>query len=193
MSRRPAGEINAGSMADIAFLMLIFFLVSTTMDVDAGLQRRLPQMPDETQQQEKMEANRRNVLVVKINSTGKIFAGDQLLELFQLKDKVKEFISNIADDVNLPEKEIKEIENFGPYPVSKAIVSLQCDRSTSYDIYLKVQNELVRAYNELRDEFALQHYGKVYVRLDETQQTVLRTIYNQNISEAEPRDVEKKR
>ena len=193
MSRRPAGEINAGSMADIAFLMLIFFLVSTTMDIDAGLQRRLPPMPDEEQEQEKVEVNRRNILTVLINPSDKIFAGGQPIDLSQLKDKVKEFVLNSADDINLPEKEIKIIDNFGPYPVTKGIVSLQNDRGTSYDIYLKVQNELVKAYNEIRDDFAMQHYGKPYVKLDETQQTVLRTIYNQNISEAEPRDVGKKR
>jgi len=192
MAKRSAGEINAGSMADIAFLMLCFFLMTTTMDVDAGLQRRLPPMPDESQQQEKVEVNRRNILVVMINLNDKISLGGQPIDISQLKDKVKDFVLNPADDVNLPEKEIKEIANFGPYSVSKGIVSLQNDRGTSYEIYLKVQNELVKAYNELRDEFAMQHYGKIYIRLDETQQEIVRTIYNQNISEAEPRDVGKK-
>ena len=193
MAKRTAGEINSGSMADIAFLMLTFFLMTTTMDVDAGLQRRLPPMPDPNQQVEDVKVNRRNILVVLINSNDRIFAGGQPIELSQLKEKVKAFVVNETDDPNLPEKEMTDIENFGPYPVSKGVVSLQNDRGTSYDIYLRVQNELVKAYNEIRDEFAMQYYGKVYLKLDETQQKVLRDIYNQAISEAEPRDVGKKR
>ena len=186
---RPAGEINSSSMADIAFLMLIFFLMTTTMDVDAGLQRRLPPMPDPNQQVEDVKINRRNILVVLINTNDRIFAGGQPIDLLLLKEKVKAFVVNEYNDPNLPEVDITEIENFGPYPVSKGVVSLQNDRGTSYEIYLKVQNELVKAYNELRDEFSMVNYGKVYAKLDETQQKVVRDIYNQNISEAEPRDV----
>ena len=70
---------------------------------------------------------------------------------------------------------------------------MQTDRATSYDMYMKVQNELVRAYNELRDEFSMQNFGKIFQTLDQTQQEVVRTIYRQNISEAEPRDVSKKK
>ncbi|MCL1974292.1 MAG: biopolymer transporter ExbD [Bacteroidetes bacterium] len=187
---KPAGEINAGSMADIAFLMLIFFLVTTTMDVDAGLQRRLPEMPDENQQQEKVEINRRNILVVMINLNDRISAGGQPIDISQLKDKVKEFILNPVDNPNLPEREIKEIENFGPFPVSKGVVSLQNDRGTSYDAYLRVQNELVKAYNEVRDDFSMRHFGKVYIALtDEAQQKVVRDCIPSNISEAEPKDI----
>ena len=187
---RPAGEINAGSMADIAFLMLIFFLVTTTMDVDAGLQRRLPEMPDENQEQEKVEINRRNILVVMINLNDRISAGGQPIDLSQLNDKVKEFILNPTDNPNLPEREVKMIENFGSSPVSKGVISLQNDRGTSYDAYIKVQNELVRAYNEVRDDFSLLHFGKVYAKLnDEIQEKVVRECIPSNISEAEPKDV----
>jgi len=193
MAIRSAGTINSGSMADIAFLMLTFFLMTTTMDVDAGLQRRLPPMPDDDQQQEEVKINRRNLLVVLINSNDKIFAGGQPIEISELKEKVKAFVVNEYDDLNLPEKEVADVENFGLYPVTKGVISLQNDRGTTYEVYLKVQNELVKAYNELRDEFAMQQYGKVFSKLDETQQKVVRTIYNQSISEAEPRDVGKKR
>ena len=186
---RSAGQINSSSMADIAFLMLIFFLMTTTMDVDAGLSRRLPPMPDPNQQVEDLKVNRRNTLVVLINPSDRIFAGGQPIELSQLKDKVKAFVINEFNDPNLPEREITEVENFGSYPVSKGVVSLQNDRGTSYEIYLKVQNELVKAYNELRDEFSMVNYGKVFAKLDETQQDVVRIIYPQSISEAEPRDI----
>jgi len=193
MAKRTAGDISAGSMADIAFLMLTFFLMTTTMDVDAGLQRRLPPMPDPNQPIEDVKINRRNTFVVLINPSDRIFAGGQPIELGQLKDKIKEFVVNVNDDPNLPEKEVTEVENFGAYAISKGVVSLQNERGTSYDIYLRVQNELVRAYNELRDEFSMLNYGKTFLKLDNDQQEVVKKIYPQNISEAEPRDISKKR
>jgi biopolymer transport protein ExbD len=193
MARRPAGEINAGSMADISFLILCFFLMVSQMDSDSGLPRVLPQMPDENQQQADVQVNRRNVMVVNINSNDRIGVGGQPIDLNLLKDRVKAFVLNEADDPNLPEKELIQIAGFGAYYVSKGVLSLQNDRATSYEMYMKVQNELVRAYNELRDDFSVQHFGKVFVTLDETQKDIVRTIYKQNISEAEPRDVSKKR
>ena len=189
MARRPAGEINAGSMADISFLLLSFFLMTSNMDQDAGLQRILPPMADETQQQQSAQVNRRNILTVLINTNDRISAGGQPIDLSQLKDKVKNFVLNEANDPNLPEKELTDVPNFGSYSISKGVVSLQNDRGTSYEIYLKVQNELVKAYNELREEFAMQHYGRPYIVLNEIQQEVVRAIYKQNISEAEPRDI----
>ena len=189
---RPVDEINAGSMADIAFLMLIFFLVTTTMDVDAGLQRRLPPMPTD-EKQETAEINRRNILVVLINPQDRISAAGQPIDLIMLNEKIKEFILNPNDDPNLPEKEVKEIENFGPFPVSKGVVSLQSERFTGYNAYLKVQNELVKAFNQVREEFAMQHYGKAFKNLNEIQREVVIAAYPQNISEAEPRDISKKR
>jgi len=194
MARRPAGEINAGSTADIAFLTLCFFLMTSQMDQDSGLSRVLPQMPDENQQQADVQVNRRNVMVVNINSNDRIGVGGQPIDLSLLKDRVKTFVLNEADDPTLPEKEIKDIPGFGPWPVTKGVVSLQNDRGTSYDMYMKVQNELVKAYNELRNEFAMQHFGQPYIRLDEDKQKMIREhIYRQSISEAEPRDVSKKK
>ena len=115
------------------------------------------------------------------------------MEIYMLKDKVKEFITNPADLPNLPEKREKEIEGFGPYKVSRAVVSLQNDRGTSYAAYIQVQNELMKAFNEVRDDFAMQHWGKKYAALDETQQGITREAIPSNISEQEPREVTKTR
>ncbi len=188
---RPVPEINAGSTADIAFLLLIFFLVTTTMDVDAGLQRRLPPMPDKDQQQSDARINKRNIIVVKISSSDRLFAGDEILDVSQLKDKIIEFVTNPANLDNLPEKEVKEIEGFGPYPVSKGVISLQNDRGTSYKSYIEVQNELVKAINEIRDNFSMSNFGKKYIALSEDQQRIVREAIPSNISEAEPKDVTK--
>ena len=194
MSSKKTPEINAGSMADITFLMLIFFLVTTTMDQDTGLSRRLPPMPTESQQQDAVNQriNRRNIIVVKINSRNSLMAGGQVLDVSQLKDVIKDFLTNPTDSPNKPEKEVKAIEGFGNYPVSKGVISLQNDRGTSYNAYIKVQNELVRAISELRDDFALAHFGKRYLNLDEEQQRITRDAIPSNISEAEQKKKKKR-
>ena len=185
-------EINSSSTADIAFLLLCYFLMTTTMDQDMGLQRRLPPMPDKNQKVEDQKVNRRNIIVVKINSADRLLAGTQPMHVSLLKDEIKKFLTNPNNDPALPEKEEIEIEGFGKYPVSKGVISLQNDRGTSYQAYIAVQNELVKAVNELRDEFAMVNFGKPYIKLDEDQQTITRKAIPQNISEAEPKDVSKK-
>ena len=191
MARKTPG-LNTQSTADIAFLLLCYFLMTSTMDQQSGLQRRLPPMPDQNQKTEDTKVNKRNIIIVKINSSDRLFAGDQLLDVSQLTDKIKEFITNPNNDPNLPEREMKNIEGYGEYPVSKGVISLQNDRGTSYRAYIAVQNELVKAINEVRDDFCKQNYGKAYTFLTEDQQKIVREAIPQNISEAEPKDVTKK-
>ena len=189
---RKTPEINSSSTADMAFILLCFFLMTTTMDQDMGLQRRLPPMPDKNQKVEDQKVNRRNIIVVKINSADRLLAGTEPMHVSQLKDKIKEFLTNPANDPNLPEKEEIEIEGYGPCMVSKGVISLQNDRGTSYQAYMAVQNELVKAVNELRDEWSMANYGMLYTKLDEDKQGIVRKAIPQNISEAEPKDVSKK-
>ena len=185
-------ELNTSSTADMAFLLLCFFLMTTTMDQDLGLQRRLPPIPDKNQKVEDQKVNRRNIIVVKINSADRLLAGTEPMHVSQLKDKIKEFLTNPANDANLPEKENIDIEGYGPCMVSKGVISLQNDRGTSYQAYMAVQNELVKAVNELRDEWAMANFGMLYSKLDEDKQGIVRKAVPQNISEAEPKDVSKK-
>ena len=184
-------ELNSASSADIAFLLLSYFLMTTTMDQASGLQRRLPPIPDEKQAVEDQKINRRNIIIVRINSADRLFAGNEPMDVSFLKDKIKEFLVNPNNDPNLPERSPKEIEGFGTYNVSKGVISLQNDRGTSYKKYIEVQNELVKAVNELRDEFAKAHFGRAYISLDEEKQRIVRDAIPQNISEAEPKDVTK--
>ena len=188
MARRTFNAI--GSTADIAFLLLCYFLMTTTMGDQSGLQRRLPPIPDaKTAQDQKV--NRRNIIIVRINSADKLFAGSEAMDISLLKDKIKEFLTNPSNDPNLPEKEPKEIEG-KTYNVSKGVISLQNDRGTSYQAYIAVQNELVKAVNELRDDFAYREFGKKFSRLSEEQQDIVKKAVPQNISEAEPKDTGKK-
>jgi hypothetical protein len=192
MAKRKTPGLNTQSTADIAFLLLCYFLMVSTMDQQSGLQRRLPPMPDQNQKVQDQKVNRRNIIIVKINSADRILAGTEPIDISRLNDKVKEFLTNPTDDPTLPEKEVKNIEGFGSYPVSKGVISLQNDRGTSYRAYIAVQNELVRAINELRDDFSKKHFGKPYLKLTEDQQSIVRQAIPQNISEAEPKDVAKK-
>ena len=190
---RPAQQLPSSSLADIAFMVLIFFLLVSTMDQEMGLQRRLPPMPDPNQKVDDVQIKRRNIMVVKINDADRLLAGGTPMDVSMLKEKAKEFLLNPSNDENLPEREEKVIEGFGSHPVSKGVISLQNTRGTSYNAYLKVQNELVRAVNEIRDEFALANFGKVYTSLDEEKQRIVRDAIPQNISEADPKDTGRKK
>ena len=192
MAKKKVPEINGSSMADIAFIALIFFLMVTTMDKEEGISRLLPPIPPEDQKVENQEVNRRNIIQVKINSNDRLLAGSQPMDVSQLKDKIKEFMTNPYDDPNLPEKEVKDIPGLGPVPVTKGVISLQNDRGTTYQAYITVQNELIKAVNELRDDFSYRNYGKPFTKLSEDQQDIVKKAIPQNISEAEPKDVSKR-
>lgn len=193
MASKKTPEINGGSMADISFLMLIFFLMVSTMDPETGLSRRLPPMPPENAQVEDLKVNRRNMLDVKINSRNGVMAGGQvILSDAQLEEIVIEFLTNPSDRSDLPSKTIKNIDGFGEYPVSDGVISLQNDRQSLYSKYVEIQNVLVRAINKVRNDFAMAHFGDVYEELNAEQQEIVSEAIPNRISEAEPLDVTKK-
>ncbi|MFC2136778.1 ExbD/TolR family protein [Bacteroidota bacterium] len=182
--KRP--EVNAGSMADIAFLLLMFFLVATTISVDKGIIRKLP--PDAESPDKPIK--RRNLLVIKVNMYDELLMNNEIVNIEEIKIKAKDFIKNKNNDSKLPEKTELEIPYFGNMLVTnKHVISLQSDRGTSYEMYIKVQNELAEAYNELRNEFAHQNLNKNYSDLNEEYKNAIRKIYPNHISEAEPRDI----
>ena len=183
-------QINASSMADISFLLLIFFLVTTSMDVNQGLARRLPAPIPPDQKVEDKDINKRNLLVVKINSANQLMVQGQLMDVKQLRERTKEVILNANNADNFPK--VYE-EDFGaPFGVVKYtkdhVISVQNDVDTQYQAYLDVQNELVAAYNELREECAQKYFHKAYNELEEEQQKQIQKIYPQKISEAEPKN-----
>jgi biopolymer transport protein ExbD len=188
-AKKKVPEVNSSSTADIAFLLLVFFLCTTTMAVNKGLARRLPPPVPAEQKTEDLKVKERNVFVVLLNSNDQLLVQGEYTEVKDLKDKAKEFIKNEANDENLPEKEVIEVEYFGNVAVTKNhVISLQNDRGTSYAAYINVQNELVAAYNELRNELAQSKFGKIYDDLNEDQQKAIQKIYPQKISEAEPKN-----
>lgn len=186
---RPVPEINAGSMADIAFLLLIFFLVTTTMDTDLGIARLLPPLDPDQKNEQTVDVNKRNVLVININYRNELQVGGEVMPLGQLKAKVKEFIDNPNDDPNLSAKKEVDVEFFGKMNVSKGVISLTNDLGTSYKTYVEVQNEVTQAINELRDKISMQQFGKIYDKLNDSQQSAVKNIYGMAISEAEPKNI----
>ncbi|MBN1388276.1 MAG: biopolymer transporter ExbD [Bacteroidales bacterium] len=191
MARREVEQINAAPMADIAFLLLIFFLVTTTMETDTGLMRLLPPMQDpNVEQSEDQQIHERNILVVKVNKDNMLLVEGEIIQIGELKDITKEFILNPNDAENLPEKIEKNIPYFGLVRVAKqAVISLQNDYGTSYGVYIAVQNELLAARDEVRDELAMQTWGMRYDDLSEDQMAAVDDYYNAPISEAEPKKI----
>ena len=186
--KREVPELNSSSTADISFILLIFFLITTSMDTDQGLARRLPPPPEQNQKNDDIKLKERNVLTVFLNFQDQLMCGGEYISVEQLRARAKEFIANPNDDPKMPEKTQIDVPLFGPTMVTtNHVISLRCDRGTSYNSYIAVQNELVAAYNELRDEMATARFGKAYADCDEIQQEDIRTVYPQNISEAEPK------
>lgn len=187
MAKRPA-EFNASSMADIAFLLLIFFLVTTTMDVDTGISRRLPPPIDPTIKPP--DVKDRNIFNVLVNRNDRLLVEGKEGRVDLLKDQAKEFLLNPYNTIDLPEKRLEDIPLLGEYMVSKGIISLKNDRGTSYDMYIRVQNELTKAINELRDELSMDRFGIHFENLkDESMIDAIQKAVPVSISEAEPEDV----
>lgn len=175
---RAIPEINAGSMADIAFLLLIFFLVTTTMDSDSGISIKLPPW-EEVENPDDVTIKARNVLEVLVNSNNQLLVEGELMRINELRDKTKKFITNNGRDLNM---------SVSP---DKAIISLKNDRATSYKTYIAVQNELKAAYREVREEYALSKYGRKYEHLNPKQEEKVNDMFPQKISEAEPETIGK--
>jgi len=187
--KRKTSEINSSSMADIAFLLLIFFLVTTSMSTSTGLSRRLPQPLLKDQVIPPVDINKRNIFVVKINSQNQLLVQGEILGVKELRERAKEFIQNPNNDEKLPVKTKVNIPLLGEMEITKDhVVSLQNDVDTQYQAYIEVQNELVAAYNELRNELSKEKFGKLFNELDEDQQDAIQSVYPQKISEAEPKN-----
>tara|TARA_R110002072_G_scaffold142804_2_gene288282 strand:+ start:1784 stop:2404 length:621 start_codon:yes stop_codon:yes gene_type:complete len=202
MARRATPEVNAGSMADIAFLLLIFFLVTTTIEKDKGIARQLP--PNEEIEDPPI-IRQRNLFVVNVNKNDQLLVEEELMELKNLRQAAIDFLDNGGAAAGSPEycnycKGKRDPES-SDNP-DKAVISVQNDRLTSYKMYIAVQNELVAAYNFLRDRESQRLYGFKFTEVkkamdegnyqgnEEAAQEKLETIqklFPLKLSEAEPK------
>lgn len=161
MANRAAPEVNAGSMADIAFLLLIFFLVTTTIETDSGINRKLPPMEEQT---DPPVIKQRNIFTVSINGNDELLVEDEIMQIQDLRLAAKEFLDNGGDkscDYCKGARDTASSDN-----PDKAIISLANTRGTSYKTYIAVQNELVAAYNELRDTRAQGLYNMSFIEME---------------------------
>ncbi len=170
--KRDAAEIPSSSLADIAFLLLIFFLVTTTIDVDTGIGLVLPPPPDPTV--EPPPIREKNILKILVNSQGLILMNEKPAALTEVKETIMKFVDNNGVD-----------PNFSDSP-EKAIVSLKTDKQTPYRIYIDVLDEVKGAYADLRNAVSMARYGVPFDKLDKERQDDVKKIYPQKISEAEP-------
>lgn len=174
---REEPEIGGAGMADIAFLLLIFFLLVTTIDVDTGIGLQLPPAPEENE--EPPPIKERNLMKILVNAQGMVLMGTSEQEptpVPQVKQKIKDFITNRGEDPNLSESP------------DKAIVSIKTQREAQYSVYIDMLDEVMGAYAELRDQAAQAEFGVNYEQLDDDtpEQEKVNDIYPKKISIAEP-------
>lgn len=203
MSRRSAPQINAGSMADIAFLLLIFFLVTTTIESDRGITRRLPPIDDQTPTETTVK--KRNVFEVVISRNGNLLVKDKPMEIKDLREAAIEFIDNGGGTGNEACTYCQGTKdpNLSENP-KKGVISLEYARQTKYGQFIAVQNELMGAFNTLRDRVSYSEFGVPFSELQEDlnkapndiekdrisqQITRVRQFYPLNIMETKPEQV----
>jgi hypothetical protein len=160
MARRATPEVNAGSMADIAFLLLIFFLVTTTIEKDKGIARQLPPIDDI--EQPDVIIKQKNLFIVNVNKSDQLLVEEELMDIKDLRQAAISFLDNggakSGDPLYCNYCKGKRDPASSDNP-DKAVISVQNDRLTSYKMYIAVQNELVAAYNFLRDRESQRLYG----------------------------------
>jgi len=174
MAKRELQEINAGSMADIAFLLLIFFLVTTTMESNYGVRRKLPP-PDDLTEHPEVDIKQRNVLEIVVNGQDKMLIEGESKEMKDVKNLALEFLTNNGKNPNSSDNP------------QKAIIQIKHTRQTSYKEYISLYNELISAYTVVRNQYAKQKFGKLFDNLSKEDQKVVKKYYPQQIAESTPK------
>lgn len=196
--KRKTPGINGSSSADIAFMLLIFFLITTSMDTDKGLMRRLPPLSPKQQEDRPVEINERNIMRLLVNRNDEIVISKSTglvpVKLDKLKDEAVDFIMNPSNDPHKPDKEMRDIPGIGNISVvtSGYAISLKTEIETSYQVFISVQNELLKAYNEVWDKTAKKYFGKGFKDLPPSQQKSVVEAYPMHISEMPLSNLKKK-
>jgi biopolymer transport protein ExbD len=185
--RKKVPGLNTTSTADISFMLLIFFLVTSSMDTDKGLPRQLPPPQQEQQKEVELKVKERNVMEIRIDADNQLTCNGEPTIPEALKERIADFVANTANDPTLPEKSIREVNYFGRCEVSdRHVLSIQVDRQTSYDAYFQMQDAIVGAYKQLRNQLALRKFGKPLSRCTRDEREAIGMVYPQRISEEAP-------
>lgn len=178
--------LDATSTADISFMLLIFFLVTSSMDTDKGLARQMPP-PDETTEQQDLLVKERNVMALQLDDQGRLTCNGDTLGVGELAERVARFVENATDDPSLPEKSLRELHLLGRCRVSdRHLITMDVSREASYDAYFQMQNAVARGYYSLRNKLARQRFGQAYDKCSPEQRDVIAMVYPQRISELLP-------
>lgn len=181
--KRETPGLNTTSTADISFMLLIFFLVTSSMDTDWGLPRQLPP-PENDAKQEEVIVKQRNALSLQLDAQGHLTCNKEPIDVSELTQRVETFIDNADGDASLPEKSVREVNLLGRCRVSdRHVIIIDVDRSATYDAYFQMQNAIVVAYAHLRDRLAQERFGCDYAHCNAEQRDAVAMVYPQRISE----------
>ena len=182
--KRSVPGLNTASVADISFTLLILFLVVTSIDTEKGIRRRLPPNVPEKQLNAVQEVAPRNVLRIRLLADNTVTIGGDTAAFSDVKARVMRFVDNPANADDLPEKAMENIPLLGYLPVTgKHVIQLTVERAADYQSWFTLQNEIVAAYAQLRDDFTSRHFGKHYAACSERQKEAARACYPQRVSE----------
>lgn len=183
--RHTMPQLNTTSTADISFMLLTFFLVTTSMDVDKGVQRQLPPKQPKQEQTQTAEAAERNVMELHINADGSLTADGQPLPLSEAESRVEEFVGNPQNLPTLPEKTVRQVAGIGKTEVcDRHVITISAEPDAPYDTYFQLQNHISQAYRTLRDRLAQRLYHRNYDSLTPERRDAIKECLPQRVSES---------
>ena len=181
--KRETPGLNTTSTADISFMLLIFFLVTSSMDSDWGLPRQLPPPENQTEQEE-LVVKQRNALCLKLDAAGQLTCNGDPMPLDNLTKQVEDFVANTADDAALPEKSERDVHLLGRCQVSdRHVIILDISTKAAYSAYFDMQNAIVAGYSNLRNQLAQSRFGRPYAQCNAEERDAVAMVYPQRISE----------
>ncbi len=181
--RKRIPGLNTTATADISFMLLLFFLMTSSLDTDRGLARQLPP-PDLNKTEQDMMVKKRNVLEIALDAHNQLMLGDDLLQPEELTSRVADFVANASNDPSMPEKSLREVNLLGLVEVSdRHVLSIDVNREATYDAYFQMQNAIVRAYARLRNQLAKKQFGRPYAQCSQEEREAIGMVYPQRISE----------
>jgi len=177
-------QLDTTSTADISFMLLIFFLVTSSMDTDKGLARQLPPPDDQTEELREVEVKERNVLAVTLAADGSIVCDGSPVTANELAKRVETFVANADDDPALPEMSQREVHLLGLLRVSdRHVITIMASPQATYDAYFQMQDAIVRGYNRLRNQLAVSRFGHPLAQCTAEERDAIALVYPQRISE----------
>ncbi len=180
--RRQVPGINTTSTADISFMLLVFFLITTSIDTDKGMMRQLP--PPTDNKEATIDVKRRNVLVINIDGNDMLTCDGERIAYDKLQERIEAFVDDKSGNADKPEIAMLDIPLIGKYPVAeKHVIAIETDSATTYDAYFKIQNSIVAAYGNLRNQLAIKQFGKPLAECSAQQREAVAACYPQRISE----------